>query len=163
MNSYAVPLPSNRSRNVAAILLAAIIAGSLDLTFAFTFHGIMSHVWPTRILLSIATGWFGANAMQGGAGIAAIGFFSHYGILLGAAAIYFCATRVMPWMMRHAYLYGVVFGVCIYGVMHLVVLPLSNAPAFKGTTVGTVADFAMHALVIGPAIALTLKRFSRSV
>ena len=157
MNSRAT---SQRSQNALAVVLAAIIAGSLDLIFAFTFHGIMSHVWPMRILLSIATGWFGAASMQGGAGIAAIGFFSHYGILLGASAIYFAAARAMPWLNRRPYLYGVVFGICIYAVMHLVVLPLSNAPAFKATTIGTVADVLMHTLVIGPAIALSLRRFA---
>ncbi len=162
MNSYVAPSASRRTHDFMAIVLAAVIAGSLDLVFAFTFHGVVSHVSPVRVLLSIATGWFGMDALQGGAGIAAIGFFSHYGILLGAAFVYYIATRFMPWMNRYAYLYGLVFGICIYGFMHLVVLPLSNAPAFKATVIGTTADFLMHALVIGPAIALTLRRYIRN-
>ena len=162
MTSRVAPLLSRHRHDFFAIALAAVVAGSLDLIFAFTFHGVMSHVSPTRVLQSIATGWFGMDALNGGVSTAAIGFFSHYGILLGAALVYYGATQVCPWLDRHAYLCGMVFGIGIYGVMHLVVLPLSNAPAFKGTTVGTIADFSMHVLVIGPAMALTLRRFVQS-
>ena len=162
MNANAAAFPANRSRDLIAILLAGIIAGSLDLTFAFTFHGLMSGATPLRILQTIATGWLGLDALKGGLPAAALGFVSHYGILIGASALYLIAMLRMRWMTAHAYLYGMVYGVMIYAFMHLVVLPLSNAPHFKPTVLGTACDFAMHGLVIGPAIALALKRFAKA-
>jgi hypothetical protein len=45
--------------------------------------------------------------------------------------------------------------------MHLVVLRLSNVPPTKPSAVGMWADFAMHVLVIGPTIALALRKFAR--
>ena len=160
MNAHVV-LTSSAARNAMAILLAGIVAGSLDLAFAFSFHGFVSGVSPVRILHTIATGWLGMDAFKGGAGAAALGLVSHYGILIGAAALYFIALSRWRWMRGNAVLCGVLFGVCIYAFMHLVVLPLSNAPTFKPSLIGTSADFAMHVLVLGPAIALTLRKFAR--
>jgi hypothetical protein len=162
MNTNAAVLPADRTRYLTAILLAGLIAGSLDLTFAFTFHGLMSGVSPIRILQTIATGWLGLDALKGGVAAAALGFVSHYGILIGASALYLIAMLRMRWMTAHAYLYGMAYGVMIYAFMHLVVLPLSNAPHFKPNVLGTVCDFSMHMLAIGPAIALALKRFAKA-
>jgi hypothetical protein len=153
---------SKAGRYAIAVLLAGIISGSLDLTFAFTFHGLRSGVSPIRVLQSIASGWLGNDAFQDGTFAPILGFFSHYGILIGASALYLIAMLRLRWMTAHAYLYGMAFGVLIYAFMHLVVLPLSNAPHFKATVVGTTCDFAMHLLVIGPAIALSLKRFAKT-
>ena len=54
-----------------------------------------------------------------------------------------------------------VFGVGIYCTMNYIVLPLSNAPHFKAALPGALSDFAMHVLVLGPAIALVVRRFDR--
>ncbi|MEP6484330.1 MAG: hypothetical protein ABJB01_07765 [Rudaea sp.] len=150
---------SSGFRYVKAILCAGALAATFDLIFACTFHGIMSHVTPDRVLKSIASGWLGMDAFTGGIGTELLGFFSHYGILIGAAALYCLAAIKLPWMNRNALVCGAVFGVCIYAFMHLVVLPLSNAPHFKATVIGTTADFSMHVLVIGPTIALVIRRW----
>jgi hypothetical protein len=141
-----VATSSNTTRYLTAILLAGIISGSLDLTFAFTFHGLRSGIGPIRILQSIASGWLGTDSFQDG---------------IPAAALYLIAMLRMRWMTAHAYLYGMAYGVAIYLVMNFVVLPLSNAPHFKATVLGTTCDLSMHVLVIGPAIALSLKRFAK--
>ena len=160
MNANAVPR-SQASRNVMAILLAGIIAATCDMIFACTFNGLRSGVSPERVMQSIASGWLGRAAFDGGAGAAALGFASHYGILIIAAALYYLALARSQWMRGNVVLCGALYGVCIYAFMHLVVLPLSNAPQFKSSWVGMCSDFAMHVLVIGPAIALSLRRFAR--
>jgi len=149
------------SRNVTAVLLAGIIAATCDMIFACTFNGIRSGVSPERVMQSIASGWLGMDAFNGGAAAAALGFVSHYGILIVAAALYFVALVRSQWMRSNPVLCGALFGVCIYAFMHLVVLPLSKAPAFKSSWVGMTSDFSMHVLVIGPAIALSLRKFAR--
>lgn len=148
-------------RNVTAILLAGIIAATCDMIFACTFNGLRSGVSPERVMQSIASGWLGRGAFDGGATTAALGFVSHYGILIIAAALYYVALVRSQWMRSNVVLCGALYGVCIYAFMHLVVLPLSNAPPFKSSWVGMCSDFAMHVLVIGPAIALSLRKFAR--
>ena len=152
---------SSASRNAMAVLLAGVIAASFDMIFACTFNGLRSGVSPERVMQSIASGWLGMESFKGGAATAALGFVSHYGILIVAAALYFFALTRSRWMRNNALLCGALYGVCIYAFMHLVVLPLSNAPQFKSSWVGMSADFSMHVLVIGPTIALSLRKFAR--
>jgi len=54
------------------------------------------------------------------------------------------------------------FGVAIYCTMNYVVLPLSAVPHFKSTTIGALSDFAVHVLLLGPAIALVVRYFNRA-
>ncbi len=149
------------ARNVTAVLLAGALAATFDMIFACTFNGLRSGVTPERVMQSIASGWLGMDAFKGGAATAALGFVSHYFIVIVAAAMYFFALARSQWMRNNAVLCGALYGVCIYAFMHLVVLPLSNAPAFKSSWVGMSADFSMHVLVIGPTIALMLRKFAR--
>lgn len=161
MNANAIS-SSSASRNAMAILLAGVIAATCDMIFACTFNGLRSGVSPERVMQFIASGWIGYDAAkEGGAATAALGFVSHYGILIAAAALYFLALARSQWMRSNPVLCGALYGVCIYAFMHLVVLPLSNAPALKPNWVGMSADFSMHVLVIGPAIALSLRKFAR--
>src|ERR1700710_479617 len=99
MNSRAA---STGSRYLKAIVLAGVLSATLDLIFACTFHGLMSGVTPDRVLKSIASGWLGMDALTGGIGTDALGFFSHYGILIGASALYCLAATKIPWMNRYA-------------------------------------------------------------
>lgn len=153
---------SSASRNAMAILLAGVIAATCDMIFACTFNGLRSGVSPERVMQFIASGWVGYDAARaGGAATAALGFVSHYFILIVAAALYFVPLKRSQWMRSNSVAAGALYGVCIYAFMHLVVLPLSNAPALKPNWVGMSADFSMHVLVIGPAIALSLRKFAR--
>jgi uncharacterized membrane protein YagU involved in acid resistance len=153
---------SSASRNLVAVLIAGVIAATCDMIFACTFNGLRSGVPPERVMQFIASGWIGYDAAKaGGAATAALGFVSHYGILIVAAGLYFLALARSPWMQRNAALCGVLYGVCIYAFMHLVVLPLSNAPKLSSNPVSMGSDFAMHVIVIGPAIALSLRKFAR--
>lgn len=161
MNANAISR-STASRSVIAILLAGAIAATCDMIFACTFNGIRSGVSPERVMQFIASGWVGYDAARaGGLATAALGFVSHYGILIVAAALYFVPLTRSQWMRDNPILGGALYGVCIYAFMHLVVLPLSNAPPLKPNWIGMSADFSMHVLVIGPAIALSLRKFAR--
>ena len=161
MNAHAIPR-SSASRNAVAILLAGVIAATCDMIFACTFNGLRSGVSPEGVMQFIASGWIGYDAAKaGGVATAALGFVSHYAILIVAAALYFVPLARSQWMRSNPVLCGALYGVCIYAFMHLVVLPLSNAPALKPNWVGMSADFSMHVLVIGPAIALSLRKFAR--
>jgi len=163
MNTIAARIAAPPARRfIAPIVTGGLIAGAIDLTYAFTYHGITSHIAPARILQSIASGLLGMAAFDGGMTAAAVGFVSHFMILIGAAAIYYAASRRFAFLRDRAYLSGMIFGIGIYATMHLIVLPLSAAPQFKSSWPGTITDFAVHVLLLGPAVALTIRRFDRS-
>ena len=95
---------------------------------------------PIRILQTIATGWLGLDALQGGISAAALGFRIAlwdpdrcFGALFDRDG----ANALDDWHIAYCLRYGV-RRVMIYACMHLVVLPLSNAPHFKPNMLNTI-------------------------
>jgi uncharacterized membrane protein YagU involved in acid resistance len=159
----AVPEHKSISRQwIAPVVCGGVLAGAIDLTFACTFHGLVNGVAPIRILQAIASGLLGRDAFEMGYPSAAIGFAAHFLILIVAAGMFYAASRRLAVLRERAYASGMVFGIAIYLTMNFIVLPLSRAPHFKATTIGTLSDFAVHVLLLGPAIALTVRHFERA-
>ncbi len=106
------------------IAWAGAAAGVCDLLFAIVFYGARGAA-PLGVMQSIAGGVLGRAAYEGGAGTAALGVALHFVIALGAAAIFYAASRRWPVLVRHALIAGAVFGVGVYFFMNWVVVPLS--------------------------------------
>ena len=149
---------ANRSRAIPAILLGGLIAGVCDITYAFIFYYLRNGVGPTRILQSVASGALGAQAFTGGAKTAIIGALFHFFIAICAAGIYYVASRPLGFMINHAVISGVLYGVCVYLFMNLVVLKLSALPR-KPTYPWPVllTGLLIHMFGIGLPIALAVR------
>ena len=143
-----------------AILVGGSLAGILDLTDALVFYGLRG-VRPIRILQSIARGLLGAKAFEGGWGTAALGVGLHFVIALGAAAVYYAASRRLKFMRRRAVMSGLLYGVAVFLFMNGVVLPLSAAgkPAFS--TITFLNGIAAHLFFVGLPISLAVRRYSK--
>jgi uncharacterized membrane protein YagU involved in acid resistance len=146
---------------VAPVLCGGLLSGATDLTYACTYHGFVSNVPPVRIFQSIGSGLLGKASFEMGYTSATIGFIAHFVILIIAAGIFNAARRRFAYLRDHAYVSGMIFGVGIWLTMNYIVVPLSAAPHFKSTTVGALSDFAVHVLLLGPAISLVAKYFDR--
>jgi hypothetical protein len=147
------------SRPARTILYAGLLAGVLDITAAFIVYGLRG-ASPVRILQSIASGLLGAAAFQGGAGTAALGALLHFFIALGAAAVYYAASRKLRILIERPVLSGLLYGVAVYVFMNQVVLPLS-AVAKRPFVLGMAAVMVViHMLCVGLPIALVIRRFS---
>jgi hypothetical protein len=147
------------------ILIGGLIAGTLDITYACLFFGIRNHVTPIRILQSVARGALGASAFQGGLKTAALGLFFHFLIALTAAAVYVFASRALPFMITHAIVCGIVYGLCVYLFMYGIVMRVS---AIHSTTLPWVypwkvliPNLLIHMIGIGLPIALVARRYSK--
>lgn len=159
MSAHSTAYPGGRFSFMPAILLAGLISGSIDLAFAFIYNGARGFS-PLVVLQSIASGWLGPESFKDGTGSAALGVVSHYLILTVAATIYLAASRRTVLLTQRAIVCGMLYGIAIYLFMHLVVLPLSAAPKFKFSGASTISDFSVHILLLGPAIALTVRKYS---
>jgi hypothetical protein len=143
------------SKAVLAIFVGGLIAGALDLTAAFLIYG-----WGTP--RAIAGGLLGPTAMHGGSGTYVLGVLLHFFIACSAAAIYYAASRVLRFMTEYAVVCGVFYGIAVFLVMNLIVLPLSALHA-KGPyrLAGLIQGLLIHMICIGLPIALSVKRFSK--
>lgn len=155
MSTTVATFSTQGSRAVPAIFVGGLIAGALDLTAAFISYG-----WG--VPRAIAGGLLGRSALQGGAGTYVLGVLLHFFVACSAAAIYYAASRVLEFMTEHPVVCGMFYGIAVFLVMNLVVLPLSALHA-KGPYQlrGLIQGLLVHMIIIGLPIALSVKRFSK--
>jgi uncharacterized membrane protein YagU involved in acid resistance len=150
-----VSMPADPRARPDKVLIAILAAGLTAATFDFLFAMGMNHLDWVTIGHAVARGWYGKAAMQGGLDVALVGVASHYAILLIASAIFVFASLRFPILRRMAWIVGPLFGACIYGVMHYVILPLSAVHAVANPKgIKLVWEVLGHMFGIGLPIAL---------
>ncbi|MBS0385485.1 MAG: hypothetical protein JSS00_09060 [Proteobacteria bacterium] len=171
-----------------AILIGGLIAGVLDILYAFVVYGplapslgLANSSTPIEILQSVYGGWVGRDAAHAGGMTAAIlGACTHFGIAIVMAAVY-AAVFARPGA-SNPILWGVIYGLILFVVMNYVVVPLSAAADGHFTngadaveriqqTVGRTLQFKRplllagtvftHTVLVGVPIALVSARFGR--
>ncbi|HKI02926.1 MAG TPA: hypothetical protein VKK31_13205 [Thermoanaerobaculia bacterium] len=150
-------------RNPAAfaILVGGAIAGAIDITYAIVFAGFRGAP-ASRILQSVASGLLGEAAFEGGTATAALGLFLHFFIACLWAAIFYVASRRFPLLIQRAILCGALYGVVVYAVMNLVVLPLSAFPRqVRFPPLALITGLIVHMFGVGLPIALAARKASR--
>lgn len=143
---------------LSAILLGGLIAGTLDITYAIVFSAWRG-VPATRLLQTVASGLLGSSAFNGGLPTALLGLALHFFIALSAATIFYVASKGLPMLTRHPFAAGILYGLAIYAVMNLVVLPLSAFPRkVTFAPLALVTGLFVHAFFIGLPISLAARR-----
>lgn len=114
---------------LAAILLAGVVAGTVDIGAA----SLISGYDPLFISRFIAGGLLGKASLSGGVQTAALGVVLQWAMSIVIAAIYVLAGRALPVLRSQWPVMGILYGVPVYFVMTYVVVPLSawhRAPHF---------------------------------
>ncbi len=136
-----------------AVLVGGSIAGALDILYALTFAAV-NGTMPMRLLQVVASGLLGETAYEGGMPVAFLGLCLHFGLsYLWAMCFVAVALRYARLVQRPA-LTGAVFGIGVFLVMNLVVLPLSAFPhpvTFRQP--GATLDLLSHMFLFGVPIA----------
>lgn len=136
-------------------LLATLAAGTLDIIAAILTN---LQVSAQVVLQSIASGWLGAAAWQGGWPTAWLGLASHFGIMLVIAAIYMTLALRLQILRSQWIAAGVIWGVAVWAVMSLVVVPLSASPLPAPDTFHVVQGLIVHVLMVGLPMAWIARR-----
>lgn len=142
-----------------AIVWAGLVCGVLDITAAFVVYGWFG-LKPIPLLQGIAAGLQGSRSFQGGLATAFLGLACHFMIAFSAAAVYYAASRQLPFLCLHAVVSGVLYGIAVYFFMNRIVVPLSAARhypfSFKMMVIGVI----IHIFCVGLPIALVVRRYS---
>ena len=142
------------------ILIATLVAGTLDLLSAFVFAGLAG-MTPIGVLRYVASGPFG-EMPTATAGWAAVGLAVHFGIMACMAAAYMLVAPRLPWLLRHPIPAGLAYGVLLWLIMYWIVKPLRWPEAPLPHTLYAIANqLFSHCLLVGLPIALTATRFLR--
>lgn len=138
------------------ILRAGLLAGTLDILAAIL---ILAKGNAEGTLKFIAAGVFGKAAFSGGLGMIAAGAVFHYFIATSFAAGYFLAYPRLPLLHKNKWLSGVLYGVFVWAVMNLLVVPMSNAPQNPFAWDSALKNMAILMVCIGLPIAWLADKF----
>jgi len=143
-----------------AIVYAGTICGIMDITAALVVYGMMG-AKPLRLLQGIAGGVLGPRAYSGALATALLGLVLHFVIAFGAATVFFVASRGIRFLLDHAVVSGVCYGVAVYFFMQLVVIPLSQARRNPFSLRFMVIGVVIHIFCVGLPIALSIRKHAR--
>jgi hypothetical protein len=156
MTGGSSPAPRARRRILAAVLAGGLVAGSIDAALAF-------HSFGLTMPKGIAAGLLGKEALTGGAGVWLLGLTLHFAIAFASAAIYCAAGRKLDFLRSSFVICGLAYGIVIFLVMNLVVLPLSAFPFPVGpfTVSALRSGLLVHMFFIGLPISAAFRLLSR--
>jgi hypothetical protein len=141
------------------ILLGGAAAGALDLIYAFIVYGMLGITMLT-ICQSIAAGLLGKASYEGGAATAALGVALHFLMTTLMAAGYVLAARSLPVLLKKPVVFGLLYGLLMFFVMNLVVVPLS-AVGWRPLPTGwlLIGTLFTHIVLVGLPIGLIARRY----
>jgi hypothetical protein len=141
------------SDTVRAILWGGALCGVMDATAA-TATFAMRGVAPKRVWQNVASGLLGGRSFEQGWKTGALGLLLHFVIAFSAATVFCVAALSMPGLLRFPVIAGAVYGVVVFVVMNLVVLPLSAMPKRQSSTAVIVTQLIIHVVCVGLPISL---------
>lgn len=141
-----------------AAALATIIAGTLDILVA-----LLLARQPAKILLqTIASAVIGERAFGGGWTTALAGLALHYLLALGMAGLFVFEIATRRPVARHPLRGAMLYGVVLWAVMYLVVLPLRWPASYPRFTLGgTAVQLFCHVFLVGLPIGWATSRLRR--
>lgn len=144
---------------VRAIVAGGLAAAALDAVDALVAYKLAYGMSPLVIYQFVASGLLGKAAYSGGATSALLGLAVHFLVAFTAAAVFVLASERLPGLRRAAVGWGLAFGLAVFVVMNLVVIPLSRIGASVPPLPLVANGVLGHALLVGLPIALAARRF----
>ena len=143
------------------ILIATLVAGTLDILSAFVFAGIAG-MTPMGVLQFVASGPFG-GAPTATPGWAAVGLAVHFAIMACMVAAYMIVAPRFPALLRHPIAAGIAYGFLLWIIMYWIVRPLRFPEIpLPSTAYGIANQLFSHCILVGIPIAIITARHFRS-
>ncbi|MFC0184144.1 hypothetical protein SAMN04515674_102317 [Pseudarcicella hirudinis] len=118
-----IKMPDTFSKNYKVIFLTSLLAGTLDILAA-----LLPSSNPGKILQFIASAVLGADLFSGGFGTIILGLLLHFIIAFIWTLLFFMIYPRIKILFKGPWTAGITYGIFIWLVMNLLILPLSRAP-----------------------------------
>ncbi len=160
MNTKTTALQMPKSSSALGTLLwSGFAAGNLDAVAGVIAYYIYFELNPFQVLQFIASGIYGPSAIDGGTFMVVAGLLLHFLIAYVAAIIYFYAYPKISLLSKYKVPAGLVFGLGVWMVMNLLVLPNSNIPKIPFYTGFATWAIIWHMALVGLPIAILTGRY----
>jgi hypothetical protein len=141
-----------------AIVMATLIAGTLDIVAAFALNGFRAE----HVLQTIASAVMAKAAFDHGWASAALGLALHYAIMLAMVALFMIELAPRRPIARKPYQSGALYGLLLWALMYLIVLPLRWPAIFPRFSIGeTSAQLFCHIVLVGLTMGWATTRLRR--
>jgi hypothetical protein len=143
-----------RMPSMKLILLAGLVAGTLDILGALTVYSLILHKGTIILILQrIASAALGQVAFKGGWAMAICGLGFHYIIAFCFTTAYVLLYSYLPFLKKHRLASGLLYGLFVWLVMNRIVLPRTKLliPHFNGAQ--RLSPMALLMLCIGLPVA----------
>lgn len=142
-----------------AIALTGFIAGTLDIAAASLMYFMNSGKGPMNVLLYIASGIVGSSAFTGGWPMALLGLLLHFAIAYSFTVLLFVLYPKISRVVKNDFVMALLFGLTIWTIMNLIVLPLSGVPKSDFNLGGAIKGAIVLVLAVGVPISLSARRY----
>jgi hypothetical protein len=146
------------NNKTSTLIRVGLLAGTMDITSAFIINYNTS---PFIIFRFIASGAFGKAAFSGGSAMVWWGVLFHYTIAMAFSAILFLLYPRIQKIIRNKYLIALGYGILVWLIMNLVVLPLSQVPKSPFRVYGVITGVLALVVCIGLPVSLAAERYYR--
>ncbi len=111
---------------VKIILIAGLLAGSLDILTAFINYYIKTGKGPEGVLRFIASGVFGEDAFTAATAMIWLGLLFHFTIAFALTIFFFVVYPKIKLLQINVILTAIIFGIVSWLITNLIIVPLSN-------------------------------------
>lgn len=144
---------------ITVFLLSGLLVGTLDIAAALIQYYAQTGKDPLNVPRFIASGVFGAAAFSGGVPMAGWGLFFHFIIAFSFTAFFFFIYSKWAVLAKNRWLTGLCYGIFIWFVMNVLVLPVSNVPQSAFNLQKAVVAAAILVAAIGLPLSFIAKRY----
>ena len=141
------------------ILVTGLLAGTLDALAAIIHYTINGGKLPSRIFQYIASGAVGEQAFTGGTGMVILGIIFHYTIAFAFTLFFFLIYPRINLLSKNKILTAIAYGIFVWLVMNLIVVPMSNIPASPFNLKQAVIGAVILMLAIGLPVSIIIGRY----
>lgn len=153
----------NNQAKTTVILYSGLLVGTFDILSAVVYYYIITGNNPIRIFPYIASGVFGKDAFSGSNSMIIAGLLFHYLIAFTFTILFFLLYPYIKNIFRNRIITGIVYGIFIWCVMNLIVVPLSNTPPPTWKPERMFINMVILILAIGLPLSFIASRFYRRV
>jgi hypothetical protein len=143
------------------VLLTGLLAGILDITYAYLDVFIRSGHFAGKMFQYVAGGALGlSTSMKGGVPVILLGIFFHFFIAFSFTLFFFLLYRKSKISVLNPFLLALLYGIFIWTVMTLLVLPLTALPPARSINWGKGAvDAFMFGVTFGLPLVFSARRW----
>ena len=150
---------NQKSKLATQVAITGLIAGTMDILAASIQFYIETGNGPLKIFQYIASAVFGPEAFSDNIWMAVTGLFFHYCIAYGWTVLLFLLYPIFALLRQNKFATGIGYGVFVWLVMNLMVVPMSRIPA-RPINPGQAAEATLILIFcIGLPISLMANRF----